>query len=222
MKLFLNVNLSWPEVKDIYSVGYRGQIVGKVWFATDRRRDSRPWEWHLCIPMTLPDNTKGVAATRNDALQDLANSLHTLILHTSAERLERAFLFSAASGLGFDTGDVMELDVEDLAAPRSIEPAEQVEPPPRRAVPVEALPRVAQVVIQPRAVVQQAPAAVTATGQLSGFKTVLPAQKLKPTVRVVKMTKVNPVVQGGVSQPSVSVAGPAASAAPPPTDGSNP
>ncbi|CAN0481933.1 unnamed protein product, partial [Phaeothamnion confervicola] len=100
----LNVNLSWPEVKDVYSVGYRGQTVGKVWLATDRRRDAAPWEWHLCIPMSLPDNTKGMAASKSEALQDLANSLQTLVLCTPAERMERAFLFSAASGLGFDAG----------------------------------------------------------------------------------------------------------------------
>lgn len=225
MKLFLNVNLSWPEVEDVYSIGYRGQAVGKVWFATDRRHDATPWEWHLCIPMTLPDSTKGVAASKNDALQDLANSLHTLILHTPPERLERAFAFSAASGLGFDTGDVIEVVVEDLAARRSIEPAEPVEPvepPPSRAVPVEALPKVAQAV-QPRTVAPQAPAAVTATGQPPGFKPVLPAQKLKPTVRVIKMTKVNQgPVQAGGSQLPVNVASPDASAIPPPSDASSP
>lgn len=216
MKLFLNVSLSWPEVKDIYSVGYRGQIVGKVWFATDRRGDVTPWEWHICLPMTLPDDTKGMAASKSEALQDLANSLHTLMLRTPPERLERAFLFSAASGLGFDTGDVIELDVEDLAAPRS---AELVEPQPSRAVPVQALPKVAQV-IQPRAVAPQAPAAA---GQLPGFKAMLPAQKLKPTVRVIKMTKVNQgLAQAGVSQSPISVAGPGESAIAPPTDVSNP
>ena len=216
MKLFLNVNLSWPEVKDVYSVGYRGQIVGKVWFATDRRRDAAPWEWYLCIPMSLPDNTKGMAASKSEALQALANSLHTLVLRTSPERLERAFLFSAASGLGFDTGEVIELEVEDLAAPRSIE---AVAPPPPSAVPVEALPKVAQV-IQPRAVAP--PAAVTASGQPPGLRPVLPAQKLKPTVRVIKMTKVNHgPVQAGVSQLPASVASPVASAIPAPTDVSN-
>jgi hypothetical protein len=217
MKLFLNVNLSWPEVKDIYSVGYRGQIVGKVWFATDRRRDATPWEWHLCIPMTLPDNTKGVAASKAEALQDLANSLHTLVLHTPPERLERAFAFSAASGLGFDTGEVIEVAVEDLAAPRSIE---AVEPPPPRVVPVEALPKVAQV-IQPRAVAPQVSVAVAAAGLPSGVKAMLPAQKLKPTVRVIKMTKVNPA-PAAASQPPVSVASPGASASSAPTDVSTP
>jgi membrane peptidoglycan carboxypeptidase len=196
MKLFLNVNLSWPEVKDVYSVGYRGQIVGKVWFATDRRRDAAPWEWHLCIPMSLPENTKGMAGSKSEALQDLANSLHSLVLRTPAERLERAFLFSAASGLGFDTGEVLELEVEDPAGPLSVEPS----PPP--TVVLET---------QPRAVAP--PATVSASGQPLGLR---PAQKLKPTVRVIKMTKVNQgPVQVGVSQPSGSVASPVASNLPP-------
>ncbi len=94
--------------------------VGKFWFATDRRTEAMPWEWHLSIPMTLPDDTKGVAAGKAQALQAMANALHTLLLRTPADRIERAFQLSAATGLGFGIGEQIELDVEEIVAPVAI------------------------------------------------------------------------------------------------------
>jgi len=56
-KLSLNMGLAWPEVEHFYAVGHRGQTAGRIWFATDRRGEDEPWEWHLCLPMTLPDDS---------------------------------------------------------------------------------------------------------------------------------------------------------------------
>jgi hypothetical protein len=117
MKLLLNVGQTWPEVEHIYSVGYRGQAVGRIWFAADRQTDARPWEWHLSLPLSLPDDSKGIARSRADAMQALANSLHRLIVQTPHDRLERAFQFSAAAGLDFDRGDDVELTVEGPVRP---------------------------------------------------------------------------------------------------------
>ena len=61
MKLSLNVGLTWPEIEHLYSVGYKGWTVGKVWSAMNPQTGAMSWEWHLCIPMSLPDDTQGVA-----------------------------------------------------------------------------------------------------------------------------------------------------------------
>jgi hypothetical protein len=115
MKLVLNVGQTWPEVEHVYSVGYRGQAIGRVWFAADRRTDPRPWEWHLAMPLTLPDDSKGLARSLDDALQAVGNALHRLIRQTPHDRLERAFQFGAAAGLQFDEGDDVILNIEEAA-----------------------------------------------------------------------------------------------------------
>lgn len=116
MKLVLKVGLAWPELANHYRVGYRGQTVGKVWLATDRRADAMPWEWQLCMPMALPDGTTGCARGKGAALQALANALYGLVLRTPPERLERAFSLSAELGLAHETGEEIAFAVEDPAA----------------------------------------------------------------------------------------------------------
>jgi hypothetical protein len=113
MKLLLNVGRAWPEVEHVYVVGYRNYAVGRMWFAVDRQADPRPWEWHLAIPMGLPDDSRGIARSMAEAVQELGNALHRLILKTPHDRLERAFEFSAAAGLSFDRGDEIELTVAE-------------------------------------------------------------------------------------------------------------
>lgn len=120
MKLSLNIGLAWPEVGHVYAVGYRGQTVGRIWLSQDRRLDAMSWEWHLCIPMTLPDDSRGLACSKEAALQALANSLHALVQRTQPDRLERAFLLSAATGLDFDGGEAVEVSVETAHAPAAI------------------------------------------------------------------------------------------------------
>src|SRR5262245_19043847 len=115
MKLVLNVGQTWPEVEHVFSVGYRGQVVGRIWFAADRRTDPRPWEWHLAMPLTLPGASKGLARTRDDAVQAVGDALHRLIRQTPHDRLERAFQFGAAAGLQFDEGDDVILNIEEAA-----------------------------------------------------------------------------------------------------------
>lgn len=117
MKLSLVIGLAWAEVENFYGVGYRGRLAGKIWLATDRLNEATPWEWHLCLPMTLPDHSEGVARSKAEAVQALANSLHTVILHAPAERLERALNFAAATGLDFKAGKEIELSVEEIATP---------------------------------------------------------------------------------------------------------
>lgn len=125
MKLSLVVGLAWAEVENFYGVGYRGRLAGKIWLATDRLNEETPWEWHLCLPMTLPDHSKGVARSKAEAVQALANSLHTIILRAPAERLERALNFAAATGLDFKAGKEIELSVEEVGTPprTSVQPA---------------------------------------------------------------------------------------------------
>jgi hypothetical protein len=178
MKLSLNVGLAWPEVDDVYSVGYRGQTIGKMWLATDRQAEATPWEWHLCIPMTLPDDSKGAAHSKDLALQALANSLHRLLLHTPPDRIERAFRLSAATGLDFDAGEQIELFVEDATARPAIAAAEPA--------PVHAESLTASV----QAVAQRAVSPVDASPLAAerGSRQVVVAKKRMPTVKVKMVT----------------------------------
>jgi hypothetical protein len=123
MKLLLNVGRAWPEVEHVYLVGYRNCAIGRLWFAVDRQTDPRAWEWHLSIPMTLPDDSKGIARSRAEALHELGNALHRLILQTPHDRLERAFEFAVAAGLSFERGDEIELTVGEALPPAA--PANQ-------------------------------------------------------------------------------------------------
>lgn len=188
MKLSLNVGLTWPEVGHVFSVGYQGWIVGKVWFATDRQTDAAPWEWQLCIPMTLPDDAQGVARSKREALQAVADCLHRVILRTPADRLERAFRLAEVSGLKFESGAEMEFEVD--AAPAA-EPSEPVQP---RAVRVAAQTAVHGTVVRPR------PVAPT-TGVPLPQVAVVPAERKRMPVIKVRMT---PRSQGGVQAPAVA------------------
>ena len=117
---------AWPDAEHLYAVGYRGQTVGKIWFAIDRCSEARPWERHLCLPMTLPDDTLGSARSKDEALQMLANSLHTLLLQVPSDRIERALQLSAATGFGCTSGEKVELLVEEIVRPVALTP-EQAE-----------------------------------------------------------------------------------------------
>lgn len=155
-KLFLNVGLAWPESEHLYAVGYRGQTAGRIWFATDKRGEAKPWEWHLCLPMTLPDDTQGSARSKDEALQMLANSLHTLLLQVPAERMERAMQLSAATGMGFTSGERVELFVEEITRPVALTPEQA------RAAQAQVLADAAQAIAAPEPAAEQAPAVATA------------------------------------------------------------
>ena len=55
-------------------------------------------------------------------MQALANSLQSLIQRTQPDRLERAFLFSAVTGLEFNGGEAVEVSVETAKPPATISP----------------------------------------------------------------------------------------------------
>src|SRR5438477_11237700 len=96
MKIALNLGLAWPDVKDVYDVGFDGCCIGRVWLARDRAGSDSPWEWLVSIPMTLPDSTKGRAKSLNDALGAFATAWSQVISATPAPRLERALALSRA------------------------------------------------------------------------------------------------------------------------------
>jgi hypothetical protein len=153
-KLSLNMGLAWPESEHLYAVGYRGQTAGRIWFATDKRGEAKPWEWHLCLPMTLPDDTQGSARSKDEALQMLANSLHTLLLQVSPERMERALQLSAAAGLDFTSGERIELSVEEIA--RSV----VLTPEQAQAAQAKVLAAAAQAIAAPEPQAEQSSAAM--------------------------------------------------------------
>ena len=125
MKVRLAVGPLWPEVENVFAVGYRGLMAGRIWLAADRKGSGEPWEWSLCLPLALPDDSQGTARTRDDALQAIANSLSRLIANTPQERLERAFLLATATALTFDGGNAIELSTDGTtgAVPADAAPA---------------------------------------------------------------------------------------------------
>jgi hypothetical protein len=201
MKLSLNVGLAWPEIEHFYLVGYQGNTVGKIWFATDKRTGATPWEWHLCIPMALPDNTQGLAQSKEHALQVLANSLHTLLLRTPPERIERAFRLSAAAQLGFSSGEQMELSVEEVIEPVAILPTEAA------AIEFASLATAAHAIGEPSARQSQA-AKPPAPAQPVSRHVVTMVKKRTPTVRVKTVTFDKGAANGNVPKP-VSIMAPA-------------
>ena len=191
MKLVLNVGQIWPEVERVYSVGYRGQAIGRIWFAADRPTDPRPWEWHLAMPLTLPDDSKGLARSLEDALQSVGNALHRLIRQTPHDRLERAFQFGAAAGLQFDEGEDVILNIEDAVPSAGVpkQPAKVLIQGAAAAGPVQ---RTAQV---HAAVAAQAPPATQPN----------PSKKRMPVVRV-QAAKVPPQVIASQARAAKTVA----------------
>ncbi len=179
MKLSLNVGLTWPEVGHLYSVGYKGWTVGKVWSAMDPKTGATSWEWHLCIPMNLPDDAQGVARSKSEALQALADSLHGVILRTPSDRLQRAFLLAEAAGLTFDDGATMEFDV---AEPEALSEAAAV-PPALVLAPV-----------RPLAIAAQNPVAPS-TGPQVGQPAALAVERKRPVIKVKMTTRSGGTVQ---------------------------
>jgi hypothetical protein len=206
MKLVLNVSLAWLDVADVYVVGFRGLTVGKVWCAADRRSAAMPWEWLLCLPMTLPDDSKGVARSKNEALQRVADSLHELILWTPPDRLDRAFLLAAAAELYCEPGEMIELSV-GRADPRpavAAKPAEPVDARPASAI-------VQQATSQPRAT-------STAPQQTPGQVQTVIVRKRSPTLRVKLATADNGGAAVAVTRPLPVAAGLRPTSAPAATD----
>ncbi len=179
MKITLNVGLTWPEVEHLYTVGYKGWTVGKVWSATDPQTDAISWEWHLCIPMSLPDDAKGIARSKSEALQALADSLHGIILRTSPDRLQRAFLLAEASGLTFEDGTTMEFDVGELTA------SEAAAVPPALVLPPA----------RPRAVAARHPVVQSAGEQVGQPAALVVERKRMPVIKVRMMPRNQGAVQ---------------------------
>ncbi len=191
MKLSLNVGLTWPELEHLYSVGYKGWTVGKVWSAMDPQTGAMSWEWHLCIPMNLPDDAQGVARSKSEALQALADSLHAVVLRTPSDRLQRAFLLAEAAGLTFDDGTTMEFDVDELAALSEL----AAEPPALVLAPV-----------RPLAIAAKNPV-VPSTGAQVGQPAALAAERKRPVINVMMTTRSGGAVQIAIPKAPATVEG---------------
>jgi hypothetical protein len=190
MKLSLNVGLTWPEVGHLYSVGYKGWTVGKVWSAMDPQSGAISWEWHLCIPMNLPDDAQGVARSKSEALQALADSLHGVILRTPSDRLQRAFLLAEAAGLTFDDGTTMEFDVDEPAALSA----------------AAAPPALVLAPVRPLAIAARHPV-VPSTGAQVSQPAALAAGRKRPVIKVKMTTRSGGAVQFAIPKASATVEG---------------
>lgn len=95
MKLALNISPAFREIKEFYNVEFHGCSIGRVWLAADRSPTDQPWDWLISLPMTLPESSKGVASSLNDAMSALASAFAEIVKTTPAARLQRAFDFAA-------------------------------------------------------------------------------------------------------------------------------
>jgi len=200
-KLSLNMGLAWPEVEHFYAVGHRGQTAGRIWFATDRCGEDEPWEWHLCLPMTLPDDSLGRARSKEEALQMLGNSLHTLLLQVPLDRIERAFRLSAATGLDFTSGETVELSVEEITRPVVLAPEQH------RAAQTEVLAAAAQAIAVPEPPAEPSPAVAPLSPQI-GRQKVNVVRRRMSVVKVTTGTFERPGTPSAAPQPATVVESP--------------
>ena len=81
----LNSSRTWPDVKNDYVLHSDGHRIGRIRFC-----DSL-WQWHISIPMALPDWAEGTTDNLADARKALAVAWGRLLSETSPARLELAW-----------------------------------------------------------------------------------------------------------------------------------
>lgn len=114
---------AWPEVSDIFNVGFDGCAIGRVWRARDRSDAEQPWEWMISIPMALPDSSKGIAESLDTAVRAIAMAWGHIITTTAPARLESALALLRATGVV-----VVDREEDGAREPRPTESRSQVRP----------------------------------------------------------------------------------------------
>ena len=64
----LNASPTWSGVKDDYVLRYEGHAIGRI------RRAETAWEWHISIPMALPEWARGSADNLEECRKALAEA----------------------------------------------------------------------------------------------------------------------------------------------------
>jgi hypothetical protein len=87
----LSAKLTWPGVKDDYVLRYEGHAIGRI------RRAEAAWEWHISIPMALPEWARGTADNLEECRKAFAEAWGRFLNETSPARLERAWELQRAA-----------------------------------------------------------------------------------------------------------------------------
>jgi hypothetical protein len=93
----LTGRLTWDDIKDDFTLRYEGRRIGRIRLARDAASSDLPWEWHITIPMQMPEWTRGSAGSRGDCIKALSLALGRFLVETSPERLQRAWDFERAA-----------------------------------------------------------------------------------------------------------------------------
>jgi hypothetical protein len=89
--IILNASPTWAGVKDDYVLRYDGHVIGRI------RSAEKTWEWHLTIPMAMPEWAQGSAANLEQAKRAFAAAWGRLLNETAPERLARAWELERAA-----------------------------------------------------------------------------------------------------------------------------
>ncbi len=81
----LNASPTWPDVKDDYVLRYEGHAIGRM------RWGETAWEWHIGVPMAVPEWARGSANSLDECKAAFAAAWGRILNETSPARLERAW-----------------------------------------------------------------------------------------------------------------------------------
>jgi hypothetical protein len=87
----LNASPTWSGVKDDYVLRYERHTIGRI------RRAETAWEWHISIPMAVPDWASGSADNLDECRKAFAAAWGRFLNETSPARLERAWELQRAA-----------------------------------------------------------------------------------------------------------------------------
>lgn len=87
----LSASPTWSGVKDDYVLRYEGHAIGRI------RRAETAWEWHITIPMAVPEWTSGSADNLDECRRAFAAAWGRFLNETSPARLERAWELERAA-----------------------------------------------------------------------------------------------------------------------------
>lgn len=81
----LNAGPTWPGVENDYVLHYEGHAIGRI------RLAETGWEWHISIPMAMPDWASGKAESLDACRRAFGAAWAKLLIETNPERLKRAW-----------------------------------------------------------------------------------------------------------------------------------
>lgn len=87
----LNASLTWPDVKEDYTLRYDGHVIGRI------RLDQGVWDWQIVVPMAVPAWARGTANSLDESKSAFAAAWGRFLNETNPQRLERAWELDCAA-----------------------------------------------------------------------------------------------------------------------------